>query len=86
MEYKRTYTLKDVTDLLEWFDTHECEQQVDIGHGQKVFDLDRFVNNSRHMILQEYENPTYSGPIHLLEITKEALINQNKVKGEKSKS
>lgn len=85
MEYKSKYTLEDVTALFEWFDTHECEQEINIGHGQNVFNLDRFVNNSRNMLMQYYDNPTYSGPIHLLEITKEALISQNKVKGERPK-
>ncbi len=80
MEYKATYTKEEVEELVEWFNTHEYDNEVDLGEGQFINDIKKCAKALSHTTLTQYANPTFSGSICNLFKIREALINQGKVK------
>ena len=48
MEYKATYTKEEVEELIEWFSTHEYENEIDLGEGQLIKDLKKCVKALTH--------------------------------------
>lgn len=82
MEYKRTYKKDEVQELYQWFDSHQFESEIELGFGVSVKNAQEMVENSRHIVLEKFDNATYSGQIQLLFHLREELIKQGKVKGE----
>ena len=80
MEYKATYTKEEVEELIEWFNTHEYENEIDLGEGQLIKDLKKCVKALTHTTLTQHYNTTFSGSIFNLFKAREELIKQNKVK------
>ena len=82
MDYKRTYTKDEAEELIHWFETHECEQDIDIGQRVHIKNLSLALKQLFHVARTQYNNPSFSGQINLLGRIKDALIEQGKVKGE----
>lgn len=80
VEFKKQYSDGELTELFSWFGSNEYENQVDIGHGQNVFDVAKCVDSMILQIKNHPGNPTYSGMAHKLFVIREELINQGKVK------
>lgn len=80
MEYKRTYKKDEVQELYQWFDTHQFENEIELGFGVSVKNVKETIKNSRFIVLEKYDNPTYSGQIQLLFHLRDELIKQGKVK------
>lgn len=80
MEYKRTYTEAEVKELQEWFNSNDYEKEIDLGKGIHILDTRLFVENTMNVITKNYENATYSGMIYKLQMLRDALIEQGKVK------
>lgn len=80
MTYKPTYTKEEVEELVNWFDTHEYENEVDLGHGICVSDISTTIVPMRNIALKKFDNRSFSGQIQLLFRIKEELIKQGKVK------
>lgn len=83
MEYKTTYTKEEIDELDNWFKTHEYEQELDMGHGIYIANVNETVPPMMHTAKTQHENKVFSGQIQLLFKIRQALIDQNKVKGEK---
>jgi hypothetical protein len=73
MNYKRTYTQEEVKALYDWYDSTKPQGAFDMGHGLKVFNVSELFENSRHIAMEKYDNPTYSGQIQLLFKVQEAI-------------
>jgi hypothetical protein len=69
-----------VEELIEWFNTHEYENEVDLGEGQFIKDIKKCAKALTHTTLTQYANSTFSGSICNLFRIREELINQGKVK------
>lgn len=80
MEYKATYNKEEVEELIEWFRTHEYENEVDLGEGQRINDIKKCVNALTHTTLTQHTNTTFSGSICNLFRIREELIKQGKIK------
>lgn len=80
VEYKKNYSEAELKELFKWFETNEYDNQVDIGHGQNVFDVKRCSDSMIYQISTHPGNPTYSGMAHKLFIIREELIKQGKVR------
>ncbi|MCQ2133258.1 MAG: hypothetical protein MJY90_08015 [Bacteroidaceae bacterium] len=80
MEYKANYTDEELNELFQWFESHQFENQVDLGHGEKVFDVKLCVTNMMANIKTNPHHVTFSGLAYKLFCIREALIAQNKVK------
>jgi len=79
MDYKKTYTKEEAEELLRWFDSHECDQEVDLGHGLVVKDFKKLVSQSRNILEKKYGNTTYSGQIQFLYRLQEEMIRKGLV-------
>ncbi len=77
--YKPKYTKEEVTALLDWFNTTQYDNEIDLGHGEKVNDVKKCVRVTYNTIQDQYSNTTFSGSIALLYKIKAALIEQGKV-------
>ncbi len=77
--YKSSYTKEEVSTLLDWFNTTQYDNEVDLGHGEKVNDVKKCVHLTSCTIQEQYANSTFSGSIALLYKIKAALIAQGKV-------
>lgn len=80
MEYKATYTKAEVEELIGWFNTHEYENEIDLGKGQLIKDVKKCAKALSHTTLTQHHNTTFSGSICNLFRIREALISQGKVK------
>jgi hypothetical protein len=80
MEYKSTFTQEEAEEIIQWFKTHEYDNEVDIGEGQYIKNIKKCVNALTHTTLTQYKNSTFSGQIFNLFRIREELINQGKVK------
>lgn len=83
MEYKPEYTKDEVDELVHWFNTHTYENEVDLGGGILIGDIQKTLPRMLHIAQTKYENRTFSGQIQLAFRIREELIKQNKVTGEK---
>lgn len=80
MEYKTSYTKEEVDDLVQWFSTHEFENQIDLGSGINIPDLKKTLPNMLHIAQTKHENRTFSGQVNLAFRIRDELIKQGKVK------
>ncbi len=83
MEYQTSFTKEEIDELAQWFATHECEQEIDLGNGIHINHLDETLRPMLHIARMKHDNRAFSGQIHVLFKIKEELLKQNKVKGEK---
>ena len=83
MEYQTSFTKEEIDELAQWFATHECEQEIDLGNGIHIKHLDETLRPMLHIARIKHDNRAFSGQIHVLFKIKEELLKQNKVKGEK---
>lgn len=83
MEYQTSFTKEEIDELAQWFATHECEQEIDLGNGIHINHLDETLKPMLHIARMKHDNRAFSGQIHVLFKIKEELLKQNKVKGEK---
>ncbi len=83
MEYQTSFTKEEIDELAQWFATHECEQEIDLGNGIHINHLDETLRPMLHIARIKHDNRAFSGQIHVLFKIKEELLKQNKVKGEK---
>lgn len=79
MTYKTSYTKEEVEELVNWFDTHTYEHEVDLGHGIRVCDITVTLDQMKNIALTQYENRTFSGQIQMLFRIRDELIKQGKV-------
>lgn len=79
MNYKPAYTKEEVEELVNWFDTHKYDKEVDLGHGIYISDVSATLTPMRNIALAKYENRTFSGQIQMLFKIREELIRQGKV-------
>lgn len=64
---------------MQWFDTHRCDKELDLGHGLVVRDIKKLTDQSRNIVLHKYDSPTYSGQIQLLFHLQDEMIKQGLV-------
>ena len=83
MEYKTTYTKKEIDELVDWFTTHTFEKELDMGGGINIRDVQMAIGPLIYMAQAQYENKTFSGQIYFLFRIRDELLKQNKVTGEK---
>ncbi|MBP5374822.1 MAG: hypothetical protein J6Y38_00625 [Bacteroidaceae bacterium] len=83
MEYKTTYTKKEIDELVDWFTTHTFEKELDMGGGINIRDVQMAIGPLIYMAQTQYENKTFSGQIYFLFRIRDELLKQNKVTGEK---
>lgn len=83
MEYKPTYTKEEVDELVQWFAAHTFENEVDLGDGIYISDLQRTLPPMLHIAQTKHDSRTFSGQICMAFKIREELIKQNKVTGEK---
>lgn len=83
MEYKPTYTKEEVDELVNWFTTHTYENELDMGGGIYIKDVQMAIGPMMHIAQAQYGNKTFSGQIYLLFRMRDELLKQNKVTGEK---
>ena len=74
MTYKKTYTVEDIKELYEWFDTHGYPSSLDLGHGVVVKDIQLLVEKMRDIALKKHDNPTFSGQINFLYLVRDEII------------
>lgn len=79
-QYKPTFTKQDVDELVNWFNTHQFEDELDLGNGVSTTNLHQSIKPMIHIAQTKYENRTFSGQIYMLYRIRDALIQQNKVK------
>ena len=79
MTYKPTYTQEEVEELVNWFDTHKYENELDLGQGIRIVDMKTTIPPMRNIALTKYNNRTFSGQIQLLFRIREEMIKQGKV-------
>ena len=73
MEYKPTYTKEEITELVNWFETHTYEKELRLEGGLYIKDLDVTIPAMLHVSQKKYENKTFSGQIYQLFRIREAL-------------
>lgn len=83
MEYKTTFTKEEIDEIASWFETHRCEQDIDLGGGIHIRELDTALKQLLHIARTKYENRVFSGQIFLLFRIRDELLKQGKVIGEK---
>ena len=83
MGFKPTYTKEEIAEIVNWFSAHKFEQDIDMGSGIHIRELDTTLKQLIHVAQTKYENRVFSGQIHMLFKIKEELIKQGKVLGEK---
>lgn len=79
MDYKREYSKEEVTELVDWFKTRKFEQDLDLGSGLHITELDKTITQFTHLALNSHGNPVFSGPITMLFRIREELIKQKKI-------
>ena len=80
MEFKSKYTKEEIEELAKWFDTHEYEDEVEFGKGQKTTNLKENISKMIVMARAQHENSCIAGQIWNIFNIKDALISQGKVK------
>jgi hypothetical protein len=83
MDYKPTFTKEEIEDIIQWFSTHKLEQDIDLGNGVHIRELDTALKQLVHIARTRYDNRVFSGQIYMLFKIKDELIKQGKVLGEK---
>ncbi|MBR2630857.1 MAG: hypothetical protein IKD25_04940 [Bacteroidaceae bacterium] len=83
MEYKPTFTKEEIEDIIHWFATHKLEQDIDLGNGVHIRELDTALKQLTHIAKTRHDNRVFSGQIYMLFKIKDELIKQGKVLGEK---
>ncbi|MDO5482300.1 MAG: hypothetical protein Q4F47_04600 [Bacteroidaceae bacterium] len=83
MEYKPTFTKEEIEDIIHWFATHKLEQDIDLGNGIHIRELDTALKQLTHIAKTRHDNRVFSGQIYMLFKIKDELIKQGKVLGEK---
>jgi hypothetical protein len=71
--YKRTYTKEEAEDLVKWIETAKPTGEIDLGQGVMIRDLEVFASQVKHIALEKYDNPTFSGQISLMMDVRERL-------------
>lgn len=79
MEFKTEYTSDELAELFAWFESHKVENVIDMGHGEKIIDVQKCVSSIMAQIKRHPGNPTYLGMTYKLFCIREELINQGKV-------
>ena len=79
MTYKPTYTKEEIDELINWFDTHKYEHELDLGHGLYISDITKTIPPMCNIARTKYENRSFSGQIQMLFNIREELIKQGKV-------
>lgn len=79
MTYKSTYTKEEVEELVNWFDTHTYENEIDLGKGIHIVDMKTAITPMRNIALTKYNNRSFSGQIQMFFRIREELIKQGKV-------
>lgn len=79
MDYKRQFTKEEVAELVNWFKERKFEQDLDLGSGIHITELDKTITQFSHLAANNYENPVFSGPITMLFRIREELIKQGKI-------
>ena len=77
MEYKTTYTKKEIDELVDWFTTHTFEKELDMGGGINIRDVQMAIGPLIYMAQTQYENKTFSGQIYFLFRIRDELLKQN---------
>ncbi|OKZ24810.1 MAG: hypothetical protein BHV77_03885 [Bacteroides sp. 43_108] len=77
--YKPTYTKEEVDELVKWFNEHEYDDEVDLGHGQYIKSVKVSVAQLSHLAQLYYANRNFSGPINMLFKIRDCLTEQGKV-------
>ena len=83
MEYKPTFTKEEIEEIIHWFATHKLEQDIDLGNGVHIRELDTALKQLTHIAKTRHDNRVFSGQIYMLFKIKDELIKQGKVLGEK---
>ncbi len=83
MEYKPTYTKEEIEEVIAWFQTHQCEQDIDMGGGIHIRELSKTLEQLFHIARTQHENRVFSGQIYFLFRIRDELLKQNNVIGEK---
>lgn len=78
-QYQPVYTKEEIDELVNWFETHRYEQDIELGQGIHIRQLDTTLKQFCFIARNQYSNRTFSGPIHTLFRIREELIKQNKV-------
>lgn len=80
MEFKSRYTKEETAELVQWFESHEYENELRIDKAQYIIDLKKSLKQFTHIALTQYDNPNFAGFICNLFKIREELIKQGKVK------
>lgn len=81
MEFKSRYTKEETTELIQWFKSHEYENELKLDKAQHITDLKKSLIQFMHIASTQYDNPNFAGFIYNLFRIREELIKQGKVKG-----
>ncbi len=79
MEYKRIHTKEEIDELASWFEQRKFDQDIDLGSGLHIVELDKTLEQLIHLSKNNYDNPVFSGPITMLYRIKDELIKQGKI-------
>lgn len=79
MTYKPQYTKEEVTELVNWFNTHKCEQDIDLGSGIHITNLDMTVTQLSYIAQEHYDSPVFSGQVCMLFRIRDEIIKQHKI-------
>jgi len=79
MEFKTTYTLEEIEELVNWFKTCKHEGELNLGEGEIIKDFNKAVEQLSSLAIRYYDNPNFLGSIHNL------IKIRNKIEEENSK-
>ena len=74
MEFKPTYTKKEVEELVAWFENNEYPHSINLGNGIKIEDMEKTVKQLSHLALTQHENRNFCGPITMLFQIREKIL------------
>ena len=66
MEFKPTYTKKEVKELVDWFENNEYPHSINLGGRIKIDDMAKTVKQLSHLALTQHDNRNSCGPIAML--------------------
>ena len=83
MEYKKHYTEKELSEVVDWFKTHfdKLPESVYLDKATYIKDLKHTVTLYYDIVEQHHENPTYAAQIRHIFLMRDAVLREWKKQG-----
>lgn len=75
MEYKKLYSKEEISEVIQWFKNHyeQLPESIYLDKAAYIPDLKRTVRLYCELVVENMNNPTYSGQIRHIFLMREAI-------------